>query len=298
MPGPAPLEGLRGRTADLGEGTAVRRLLPTRGRRLVGPWCFLDHYGPDAVQGPGMSVGPHPHIGLQTVSWLLEGEVLHRDSLDSEQLIRPGQLNLMTAGGGIAHAEETPAGHGPRLHGVQLWVALPEGARQGAPAFQHLGELPQAGAGPLQATVLMGSLLGATSPAQAFSPMVGAELRALSDGPARIPLDPAFEHALALVDGRAASGGVPLEVGVLYPLPAGREVLDLQVEAGAVLMLLGGEPFPEPIVMWWNFVARSGDEIAAARADWEAGRGFGPVASPLPRIPAPALDPAMLRLRR
>ena len=295
---PSPIEGIRGRMADLGEGTAVRRLLPTRGKRLVGPWCFLDHYGPDEVRDPGMSVGPHPHIGIQTVSWLVEGEVLHRDSLGSEQIIRPGQLNLMTAGRGIAHSEETPSAHSPRLHGAQLWVALPEETRHGTPAFQHVDDLPELGFGPLKATVLMGAFGGEVSPAKAFSPMTGAEFLALKEGSAEVPLDPAFEHALALVDGHAAIGEMPLEIGVIYPLEPGAPSLVLRVEQGARLMLLGGAPFPEPILMWWNFVGRTPEEISEARADWEQGRRFGAVASPLSRLAAPPLDPRMLRLRR
>ena len=292
------IEGIRGRLADLGEGTAVRRLLPTRGRRLVGPWCFLDHYGPHEARGQGMSVGPHPHIGIQTVSWLIEGEVLHRDSLGSEQLIRPGQLNLMTSGKGISHSEESPVPHPPRLHGVQLWVALPEEARQGAPAFEHVERLPEAGFGAFKATVLMGAMERAASPATTCSPILGAELLALKDGKADLPLDPAFEHAVALVGGRAALAGTPLEVGVIYPMGREMDNLPLSAERGARLMLLGGAPFPEPILMWWNFVGRTPEEIAQARADWEAGCGFGAVASPLPRVPAPPLDPKMLRLRR
>ncbi|HXC17352.1 MAG TPA: pirin family protein [Holophagaceae bacterium] len=292
------IQGIPGRKADLGEGTAVRRLLPTRGRRLVGPWCFLDHYGPDSVQGPGMALGPHPHIGLQTVSWLFEGEVLHHDSIGSEQLIRPGQLNLMTSARGIAHSEESPSAHGPRLHGVQLWVALPESARHGAPAFEHIAELPQAGFDALRATVLMGSVGEAASPARTFSPMMGAELVGDRDGVSRIPLDPAFEHAVALVWGRAAIGELPVEVGVIYTLPAGGTFLELRMEKGSKVMLLGGAPFPEPILMWWNFVARTPEEMLEARVDWMAGRRFGAVDDALPVIPAPPLDPAMLRLRR
>jgi redox-sensitive bicupin YhaK (pirin superfamily) len=292
------IQGIPGRKADLGEGTAVRRLLPTRGRRLVGPWCFLDHYGPGPVQGPGMALGPHPHIGLQTVSWLIEGEVLHRDSLGSEQLIRPGQLNLMTSASGIAHSEETPSVHGPRLHGVQLWVALPDAARHGAASFEHIPELPQEGFDALRARVLMGSLGGVRSPAKTFSPMLGAELAGDRDGVSRIPLDPAFEHAVALVEGRAAVGEMPVEIGVIYTLPPGETSLELRMEQGARVMLLGGAPFPEPILMWWNFVARTPEEMLAARSDWEAGSRFGAVADALPRIPAPPLDPSMLRLRR
>ncbi len=292
------IPGIRGRTADLGEGTVVRRLLPTRGRRLVGPWCFLDHYGPDPVQGAGMSVGPHPHIGLQTVSWLMEGEVLHRDSLGSEQLIRPGQLNLMTSGRGLAHSEESPRSHGPRMHGVQLWVALPEAARHGAPTFEHIADLPQTSFGPFRATVLMGTMGGVASPAKGFSPLMGAELVAEREGTSDLPLNPTFEHAVALLQGRAALGDMPLEVGVLYPIPLGESGLALSLAQGARVLLLGGEPFPEPILMWWNFVARTAEEISEARADWEAGRRFETVPTDLPRIPAPPLDPAMLRLRR
>ena len=286
-----------GRKADLGEGTGVRRLLPTRGKRLVGPWCFLDHYGPHPVEDHGMAVGQHPHIGLQTVSWLLEGEILHRDSLGSEQIIRPGQLNLMTSGRGIAHSEESPSDRSPRLHGVQLWVALPEAHRNGEPTFEHLPELPQAGFGALRATVLMGGLGDAQSPAWGHSPMVGAELTSDRDGREELPLDPAFEHAVALLGGRAAIGDMALEPGITYLLPPGSESLSLALEKGARVLLLGGEPFPEPILMWWNFVSRTPEEMAAARADWEAGR-FGRVEGGLPAIAAPPLDPANLRLRR
>lgn len=286
-----------GRKADLGEGTAVRRLLPTRGKRLVGPWCFLDHYGPHEVEGPGMALGQHPHIGLQTVSWLLEGDILHRDSLGSEQIIRPGQLNLMTSGRGIAHSEESPSSHGPRLHGVQLWVALPEAARNEDPTFEHFDHMPETGFGGLKATVFMGELGEAASPAWTRSPMLGAEFSALRDGREDIPLRPGFEHAVALLSGRAAIGDQPLEIGITYLVPLGEEVLSLAMEQGARVLLLGGEPFPEPILMWWNFVCRTPEEMMAARTDWAAGRRFGSVEGTLPSVPAPILDPSTLRLR-
>src|ERR1700735_1548591 len=151
----------------------VPRLLPLRLRRSVGAWCFVDHYGPMSVDGvAGMRVPPHPHIGLQTVTWLLSGNVLHRDSLGSEQMIRPGQLNLMTAGRGIAHAEESPAEHDPQLHGVQLWVALPEASRRTSAAFEHHAQLPQTGINGLTITVFLGSLAGAESPARTLSAIV------------------------------------------------------------------------------------------------------------------------------
>ncbi|HLI11261.1 MAG TPA: pirin family protein [Alphaproteobacteria bacterium] len=277
------------RPADLGGGLAVHRALPRRERRLVGPWCFLDHFGPLVfAAGKPMDVAPHPHIGLQTVTWLVEGEVLHKDSLGNAQLIRPGQLNLMTAGGGIAHSEETPPAHTGRLHGVQLWTALPEAQRQGAASFAHHPELPTVSLGCGRAVVLMGALAGARSPAKAYSPIIGAELRGERDGRLEVPLDPAFEHALLPIAGRATLDGRACDIDTLYDLGGGRDRLSLEVAAGARLMLIGGAPFGETILMWWNFVARTPEEIARAREDWEQQRRFGEVAAYAgARLPAP-----------
>ena len=198
----------------------VRRLLPLRHRRSVGAWCFVDHYGPMSVDGvAGMQVPPHPHIGLQTVTWLLDGNVLHRDSLGSEQMIRPGQLNLMTAGRGIAHAEESPGEHDPRLHGVQLWLALPGPQRQVAPAFEHHAELPAAGLAGFEITVFAGSLAGVRSPATVFSPVVGAQLRAGRDTRARLGLEPGYEHVIFMVAGTGEADGAALTPGTLLYLP-------------------------------------------------------------------------------
>jgi quercetin 2,3-dioxygenase len=288
------LESYPAREAALPGGLVVRRALPRAGRRMVGPWCFLDHYGPLSFEaGKPMDIGPHPHIGLQTVTWLIEGEALHHDSLGHERLIKPGQLNLMTAGSGISHAEETPSRSSGRLHGVQLWVALPEARRHGRPAFDHYADLPVAAIDSVRAAVLMGELAGMRSPATAHSRMVGAEVVAHADGEARVPLDPRFEHALLLIDGRAALGERVLEPATLYYLGTGRDGLSLSARAGSRLMLLGGEPFGEHILMWWNFVARTADEIAQARNDWEQGsRRFGSVpAYAGGRIPAPPLSP-------
>src|SRR3954447_23645793 len=169
---------LTGHEVALGGARAmtVTRTLPNRARRMVGAWCFLDFYGPDDVDASGgMRVPPHPHTGLQTVSWLVAGDVLHRDSLGSEQLVEPGQLNLMTAGGGISHAEETPVVHAPTLHGVQLWVALPDADRRVAPHFEHHPDLPTLVDGGASVTVLMGTLGAATSPARCYTPLVGAD---------------------------------------------------------------------------------------------------------------------------
>jgi quercetin 2,3-dioxygenase len=295
----ADLEVTAARQARVGDLT-VRRLLPLRLRRSVGPWCFIDHYGPQSVDGmTGMNVPPHPHIGLQTVTWLVAGNVLHRDSLGSEQMIRPGQLNLMTAGSGIAHAEESPADHDPVLHGVQLWVALPDASRQARPAFEHHAELPAAGLPGFRTTVVMGELAGTSSPATAFSPIVGAELTAV-DAPAScsLPLRPDFEHVLFVVTGQADVAGAMLGPGQLLYLPRGHERASLAAPAGASVMLLGGEPLGEQLLMWWNFVARTPEEIEAATARWRAGE-FGAVGGYQGEpLPAPDLDAARLRRRR
>ncbi len=293
------LEVTEARQAQVGSLT-VRRLLPLRLRRSVGPWCFVDHYGPADVDGvAGMQVPPHPHIGLQTVTWLLAGDVLHRDSLGNEQMIRPGQLNLMTAGRGIAHAEESPAPHQPWLHGVQLWVALPEASRNVAPAFEHHAALPAGQAGDLQVTVFMGTAAGLSSPATAYSGIVGAELAAGRHAAAALPVDPEFEHVLFVAAGSAELAGRPLGPGRLLYAGPGREQLTVSAAAGSRLFLLGGRPLGERLLMWWNFVARSPEEIASATADWRAGDSrFGQVGGyqgdPLP---APALDPSRLRAR-
>jgi len=284
------------RVARVGDMT-VRRLLPLRLRRSVGAWCFVDHYGPMSVDGvTGMRVPPHPHIGLQTVTWLISGNVLHRDSLGSEQVIRPGQLNLMTAGRGIAHSEESPAEHDPSLHGVQLWVALPDASRHTEPAFAHHAELPATGIGGFEVTVFAGSLGGARSPARMFSEIVGAELAARRDASGSLPLAASHEHVIFVATGSARVDGAPdatvLRPGQLLYLDTGREQVGVSAAAGSRLFLLGGVPLGEQLVMWWNLVARTPEEIEAAVADWRAGR-FGTVAGydgePLPAPPLVAL---------
>ena len=296
---PAPsMDAYPARSADLGGGLVVRRALPHGRRRLVGPWCFLDHFGPLAFDaGKPMDVAPHPHIGLQTVTWLIEGDALHKDSLGHEQLIRPGQLNLMTAGRGIAHSEETPPRHSRTLHGLQLWVALPGAHRHTAPAFHHYGELPMVTFGACRATVLIGEFAGMRSPAQNYSRIVGVELAVDSDGRTDLPLGARFEHAVMLINGRAGLDDRTLEPDTLYYLGSGREQVSLTGRAGARLILFGGEPFGERILMWWNFVARTPEEIAMARSDWEQEhRRFGDVrAYDGHRIPAP---PLKVRLQR
>jgi quercetin 2,3-dioxygenase len=264
---------LPGHDVPLGRYTVVRRLLPQRARRMIGAWCFVDHFGPDDVSdSPGMRVPPHPHTGLQTVSWLVEGEILHRDSLGSLQSITPGQLNVMTSGRGIAHSEESPAAHPPVMHGLQLWVALPESARHGRPRFDHHPDVPGFERDGATVTVVVGSLDGVRSPATAYSPLVGAEIVLAPGAAVRLPLDPAYEYGTLAMTGAADVAGAELKPGVLLYLDRGRSELVLESSEGARLFLLGGEPFDEPLVMWWNFVGRTHEEIAAARADWERDR--------------------------
>lgn len=279
------------RIADLGAGLNVSRSLPVRQHRLVGPWCFLDHYGPlEFAERKAMDVAPHPHVGLQTVSWLFEGEALHNDSLGLQGMARPGELNLMTAGDGIAHSEETPRQNSGRLHGLQLWVALPEAERHRAPSFDHYKDLPVLEPGGGRAQVFMGELGGAASGARAYSPLVGADLHISGNGTLRLPLNPAWEHALVVIDGDVALDGAQLATNALHYLGTHRAGLELVSKHSAHAVLIGGAPFGESIVMWWNFVARTADEISAVREDWEQHRRFGDVkAYQGPRLSAPPL---------
>lgn len=272
------IEALPGRLTDLG-GLPIRRLLPSSQRRLVGPWCFLDSYGPlEFSAGKPMDVAPHPHIGLQTVSWLLDGELVHNDSLGLRGPAAPGVLNLMTAGRGISHSEETPRDNGGRLRGVQLWVALPARERETAPAFEQHSVLPVVELDGGRATLLAGQLGGVSSPARVFSPLVGAEVSGDARRRLVLPLDRAFEHAIVPLQGTLVLDGQPLAIDTLYYLGCGRR--DLVLTSGAEpsrSLLLGGAPFGETILMWWNFVARTTEEIVAAREDWQARRRFGEV---------------------
>jgi redox-sensitive bicupin YhaK (pirin superfamily) len=283
----ATLEVLAGREAEVG-GFGVVRVLPRRLRRTVGPWCFVDHMGPGAVtEQAGLNIGPHPHIGLQTLTWLVEGHVLHRDSLGSEQLIRPGQVNLMTAGHGVSHSEETGGVYRGRLHGVQLWIAQPSQTRDGPPAFEHHADLPRSEQPGCTATVIVGRLAGSSSPARRDTDHLGVELH-LTGGRAVLPLQDRFEHALVVMQGAVRVRGQIIEPGLLAYLGSNRQELAVETTEPARVLLLGGTPFPEPLLMWWNYVARSQDEIITAHRDWSAATPrFGTVPSPLSRITTP-----------
>ena len=297
-PKPA-LDLLPGKAVTLGEKMQVRRLLPTLGRRMVGAWAFVDHYGPDDISGSdGMQVLPHPHTGLQTVSWLVEGSVHHRDSLGSDVLFHPGELALMTAGSAISHSEQSPVTHPRLLQGAQLWVALPDGTRDTAPAFEHHATLPGFVSDGVTATVLMGSMAGQTSPGTAYSPLVGVDLALEAGADVELPLEPGFEHAVLASSGDSTVEGAPVAHGSMLYLGTGRTTVRVRAERPSRLLLLGGEPFEEQIVMWWNFVGRSGEEVTEAREQWEAGERFGHVdgfedgertgAPPMPPVPLKA----------
>jgi quercetin 2,3-dioxygenase len=247
----------------------VRRTLPQRERSLIGAWCFLDHYGPDEVaRSGGMSVAPHPHTGLQTVSWLFTGEVEHRDSAGHHALVRPGELNLMTAGHGISHSEvSTPATS--VLHGAQLWVALPSSARDDPPRFDHHAPSPVAGDG-WEARVFLGSLLGQTSPVATATPLLGAELSLSAGTQLHLDVDPAFEHGILVDSGVVLIGDAEITQHELAYLPPGSHRLSLGARTDVRLLVLGGPPFGEAIVMWWNFVGRSHEEVVAFREEWQA----------------------------
>ncbi|MFD4985359.1 pirin family protein [Streptomyces sp. NPDC058374] len=287
------------RRVRLGESTEVRRLLPSLGRRMIGAWAFVDHYGPDDIADePGMQVPPHPHIGLQTVSWLHQGEVLHRDSTGSLQTIRPRELGLMTSGRAISHSEESPRPHARFLHGAQLWIALPDAHRHVDPHFEHHGDLPVVTAPGLTGTVVLGEADGVLSPGRTYSPLVGLDVSLAEGAETRLPLEPDFEYGVLTMSGELHADGVALLPGSLLYLGCGRRELPLRATADATFMLLGGEPFEERLIMWWNFVGRTHEDIKQAREDWMNGSRFGEVngydGDPLP---APQLPPVPLRPR-
>ncbi|WP_030159582.1 pirin family protein [Glycomyces sp. NRRL B-16210] len=274
----------------------VSRTLPQRTVPTVGAWCFLDRFGPERTD---MAVLPHPHTGLQTVTWPIEGTIRHRDCLGSDVLVKPGQLNLMTSGRGIAHSEFS-IGESPLLHGLQLWIALPSTADPIAPAFEQHTDLPRFERGGLRGVVAVGELHGETSPATVFTPLLGVELELDAGTAATLPLRPGFEHAVLVLEGALDIAGTPLDAGPLLYFGPGREELPLASATGARAFLLGGEPFPDDLVMWWNFVGRSHEDIVRARDDWERRDArFGPVPGHgAERIPAPPIPPVHLTPRR
>jgi quercetin 2,3-dioxygenase len=279
--------------------TVVRRTIPHRDVRMIGAWCFVDHYGPDATSVNPMRVAPHPHTGLQTVTWLFQGHVEHRDSVGSVQVIAPGELNVMTAGRGISHSELSIDALSPSMHGVQLWIALPDAHRHRAPHFEHHAHLPSTTAGDSRVRVLAGTVAEITAPTTTYSPLTAAEVTFDSPGIARIDVDPGHEHGVLATSGDLIIDGALVERGCLVYLPVGRDVIEITTEGPADALLLGGEPFPEPIVMWWNFIGRDHEEIEQMRASWEAqDERFGSFEGyPGDRIPAPPMPGVRLTAR-
>jgi quercetin 2,3-dioxygenase len=298
------IEVLHPRDVPLGgpRGIRVRRTLPQRQRSLVGAWCFADHYGPyDVRRSPGMVVPPHPHTGLQTVSWLFGGEIEHRDSGGVHALVRPGELNLMTAGAGICHSEVSTSG-AAILHGVQLWVALPGPDRDAERDFAHYVPQPLSLDGG-RLHLFVGELQGVTSPVHTFTPLLGAQLDLDAGADVILDIDPRFEHGVLLDRGAVEVAGAGINVGDLACQSAGPATLHIgNTGPGAArVMLLGGTPFTEQLVMWWNFVGRSHDDIVLYRDLWESRDDrFGAVAgytgTPA-RLPAPVLPTTRLKPR-
>ncbi|MDT0200729.1 pirin family protein [Nocardioides sp. AE5] len=268
--GGAAVEVLTPRDVPLGGPRAmlVRRTLPQRQRTLIGAWCFVDHYGPDHVaDSGGMTVTPHPHTGLQTVSWLFTGAIRHKDSVGSNALVLPGEVNLMTGGRGISHSEiSTP--ETDILHGVQLWVALPEHARHTEPTFEHYapGELTGDG---WHGRVFLGSLLGDTSPVVTHTPLLGAELHLDAGTTLDLDVDATFEHGVLVDTGSLTVAGEEVKQGELAYVAPGCATLALTAHDDVRIVLLGGPPFGESIVMWWNFIGRSHEEIVGYRQEWQ-----------------------------
>lgn len=295
--GAAGAERLEARRTTLGEGQEIRRALPNRHRRTVGAWCFLDHAGPaDYAAGRGVNVGPHPHIGLQTFSWMIEGTIQHRDSLGCDQWIRPGQVNLMTAGRGIAHSEESPADQPGRFQLAQLWIALPGVEEKREPAFEHYPQLPVLEHGGFRVTLLAGECSGERSPARVYTPLIGLDLATPGDARTGLPLRADFEHAVMVLEGAAEVEGERLEPGVLLYFGSGRGNLAIASREAARLLLIGGLPVREEILIWWNFVARRREDILQATHDWNRGLRFGEVrGARSARLVAP--DPGELALK-
>lgn len=280
----------------------VRRTLPQRSRSLIGAWCFADHYGPDDVASTGgMDVPPHPHTGLQTVSWLFSGEIEHRDTTGAHAIVRAGELNLMTGGTGVAHSEVSTPDSGT-LHGVQLWTALPDVARDVPRSFvHHVPEVVELDGA--TARVLLGTLAGSTSPVATHTPLLGAELVLQPSTDLVLDVAPGFEHGVLVDQGPVVVEGVELGRAELGYTAPGRRQLALRNpgDRPARVMLLGGEPFRDPVVMWWNFIGRTHEEIAGYREEWESGSArFGQVEGyrgEVQHLPAPPLPTVRLKAR-
>lgn len=256
------------RSAEIGRGTIIKRALPSRQKRMIGAWCFLDHAGPVTFEkGDGLDVGPHPHIGLQTFTWMIEGTMLHQDSVGSELLIKPKQVNLMTAGYGISHTEVAPDTE-TKMHAAQLWIALPDDKINMAPRFDHYPELPVIEKEGVEFTVLVGEFLNVKSPVAVHTELLGVDLAAKAPTITRLVLNPKFEYGFMALEGSATINGHELNSDNMLVLESGIIEIDVQIHADSRVLLLGGEPFESPILLWWNFVGRTQEDIEHAREQW------------------------------
>lgn len=277
----------------------VRRNLPHARLRRVGAWVFLDHFGPTPLVD-GMQVAAHPHTGLQTVTWPFAGSIEHCDSIGSRQVLQPGELNLMTAGHGVAHSERSLPGTSS-LHAVQLWLALPGEVRDIAPDFEHHATLPVVKFEDSDArlTLLIGEFGGQRSPARVYSPLVGAQLDLPAGAEVCLPLQPGWEHALLAIEGEVRVDGQEVAVNSLAHVGEGAESVTVTAAEASTLIFIGGEPMREELFMWWNFIARSHQEVVTMREQWNAREArFGEVADELGGwIPAPDLPNVTLKPR-
>ncbi|MCO8102749.1 pirin family protein [Acinetobacter indicus] len=283
------------RRAEIGQGTVIKRALPSRHKRMIGAWCFLDHAGPVSFpQGDGLDVGPHPHIGLQTFTWMIEGTLMHTDSIGSKQLIRPKQVNLMTAGQGISHTEVAPEQE-THMHAAQLWIALPDAKRNMPSRFDHYPELPVVSRDGVEFTVLVGEFLETRSPVEVHSPLLAVDLTAAETVRTRLQLNPAFEYGFMALEGTAHINQHELNEDNMVVLEPGLQDIEIELHQGARVLLLGGEPFESAILLWWNFVGRTQEELSEARDQWvNQDPRFGSIPDYNgPRLEAPALPDKM-----
>lgn len=280
---------LKPREALLNEGLYVNRVLPQRGRRTIGAWCFLDHLGPTKSDKP-LNVGEHPHTALQTFTWMIAGETLHHDSLGNANTVGPGEINIMTAGHGIAHTEVNAPNSTGDMHAVQLWIALPPDRYDGAADFQHLSQLPVWTDQGVTHTLLVGEFADQRSAAKVYTPLVGLDLHNDSDTAQMLtlPLNTEFEYGIFVSLGEAQVVDSTVPMHHLYYQQAGASTLTISLPAHARVLLIGGVPIDYPVTMWWNFVGPDKGYIGTAFGDWQAQNArFAPVVDAPYRYDAP-----------
>ena len=267
---PLSVQRIAARKGSLGEGMEIARALPTKERRMVGAWCFLDHLGPiNFPSDGGLHVGAHPHTRLQTFTWMIEGEILHRDSLGFEQVVRAGQVNLMTAGYGISHTEDSLRG-GERLHAAQLWIALPDAVADQPPAFDHYPQVPQWQEQGCAWSLMAGSYGAHTAPTKLYSPLLGLEVLTQEPVQVQLSLQADFEHGLLALGGGFTVDGQSFGADELAYLAPGNTSLTVALQPNTRLFVIGGTPMTDPVTIWWNFLGSDFDAIRGYRAQWEA----------------------------